>query len=315
MTGIVCHDDYLKHTMPPWHPEQPERLAAVVRHLREVGLYDRLAAIEPARAETEWIAEVHAREYIGMVEQTSGRGGLLDLGDTPACPDSFDVARLAVGGVLAAADAVVGGEVRNALCLVRPPGHHARPAHAMGFCIFNNIAVAARYLQRRHNVERILIADWDVHHGNGTQEAFYDDPSVLYFSVHRYGMFFPGSGRADERGAEAGEGYTINVPLPAGSGSAEFIAALQEHLIPAAEEFRPDFLLVSAGFDAHESDPLGGMTLTTEDYGAIAGIVTGIAEEHCAGRMVATLEGGYNLDALAASVGETLRAFLRPAVN
>jgi len=311
MTGLVYHEDYLKHTMPSWHPEQPARLTAVVEHLKETELHAQLTAVEPLPAEIDWLAEIHSREYIRVVEEVSRRGGLLDLGDTPVCRESYRVARLAVGGLLAAADAVVAGKVGNAFCLVRPPGHHARAAHGMGFCIFNNVAIAARYLQKRHKLERILIADWDVHHGNGTQEAFYDDPTVLYFSVHRYGMFFPGTGAADERGTGPGEGFTVNVPLSAGAGRAEFLAALQEHLVPAAEHFQPDFVLVSAGYDAHRDDPLGGMRLTTEDYTAIAGAVKDIAEEQCAGRMVAALEGGYNLDALAASVAETLRVFLK----
>jgi acetoin utilization deacetylase AcuC-like enzyme len=310
MTGLVYHDDYLKHTMPQWHPEQPERLAAVVEHLKKTGLQGRLTAIAPRRAEVEWIAAIHSRGYIRVVEEVSRGGGLLDFGDTPVCPDSYDVARLAVGGMMRAVDAVMDGTVGNAFCLVRPPGHHARATQGMGFCIFNNIAIAARYLQKRHKLERILIADWDVHHGNGTQEAFYEDPTVLYFSVHRYGMFFPGTGAADERGAGAGTGYTINVPLSAGGGRAEFLRALQEQLMPAAEHFQPEFVLISAGYDAHRDDPLGGMKLATEDYSDMARIGMDIAKEQCAGRMVATLEGGYNLEALAGSVAETLRVFL-----
>ena len=309
MTGLVYHDDYLKHVTPPWHPEQPERVAAVAEHLRQTGICDRTTSIDAAPAQVESIAEVHSRDYIQAVEATSRLGGLLDAGDTLVCPDSCAVARLAVGGVLAAADAVMAGEVQNAFCVVRPPGHHARPAQGMGFCIFGNVAIAARHLQRRHGLERILVVDWDVHHGNGTQEAFYEDPTVLYFSVHRYGSFFPGSGSAEERGSGPGEGFTINVPLWAGAGCEDFLGAFNRELVPAAEEFRPEFVLISAGFDAHRDDPLGGMALATEDYGALARVVGDIAEEHCGGRMVAALEGGYNLNALAASVAETLRVF------
>ncbi len=310
MTGLVYHDDYLKHATPPWHPEQPERVAAVAEHLRQTGVCERTTAIEAVPAEVESIAEVHSPDYIQAVEETSRLGGLLDAGDTPVCSDSYAVARLAVGGMLAAADAVMAGDVQNAFCVVRPPGHHARPAQGMGFCIFSNVAIAARHLQKRHGLERILIVDWDVHHGNGTQEAFYEDPTVLYFSVHRYGMFFPGSGSAEERGSGAGEGFTINVPLWAGAGGEDFLAAFNEELMPAAEEFRPEFVLISAGFDAHRDDPLGGMALATGDYGTLARVLGDIAEEHCGGRMVAALEGGYNLDALSASVAETLEVFL-----
>ena len=309
--GLVYHPDYLKHRMPRDHPERPERLPAIMEHLEGVGLLERLVRIEPRLADEAWIAEVHAPDYIAAVAEICRTGGgLLDLGDTPVCPESYEVARLAVGGVLAAVDAVMEGRVGSALCLVRPPGHHARPGNGMGFCVFNNVAVAARYVQKHHGLERVLIADWDVHHGNGTQEAFYGDPSVLYFSTHRY-PFYPGTGAASETGVREGKGTTLNVPMPAGSGRAEFLAAFQEQLVPAAEAFRPDFVLVSAGFDTHGEDPLGGMRLTDADFGALAAVVAAIAETHCGGRLVASLEGGYALQAEARGVAEVLRAFLR----
>ena len=308
-TGLVYHEDYLKHRTRPGHPERPERLTAILEHLEQTGLYEQLTLIEPAPAAIEWIAQVHSPEYIRSVERTCKAGGILDSGDTPVSRESYAVARLAVGGVLAAADAVMGGEVRNAFCLVRPPGHHATRDRGMGFCIFNNVAIAARYLQQHHGLQRILIVDWDVHHGNGTQEAFYDDPTVMYFGVHQY-PFYPGTGGADERGSGPGEGFTINVPLPAGSGGAEFLAAFEDVLAPAAEEFKPDFILVSAGFDAHADDPLAGMRLTAEDFRDLARVVKTLTEKHCEGRLVAVLEGGYDLEALSASVAEVLRAFL-----
>jgi len=309
-SGLVYHPDYLKHTMPSWHPERPARLTAIVEHLEETSLYEKLAHIPPAPADVKWLAEVHALHYIRRVEELCKRGGgLLDWGDTHVCSDSYAVALLAAGGVLRAADAVMAGEVRNAFCLVRPPGHHARPGGGMGFCVFNNVAIAARYLQKHHGLERILIADWDVHHGNGTQEAFYEDPSVLYLSAHRY-PFYPGTGAANEKGTGAGEGLNVSLPLPWRTSGAAFVEALQEALAPAAEQFRPGFVLVSAGFDAHRDDPLGGMLLSDDDFATLARMVKEIADEHCQGRLVAALEGGYDLGALGRSVAAVLRVFM-----
>ncbi len=309
-TGLVYHPDYLAHVMPPGHPERPERLAAIVEHLREAGLWDAAAHIEPTPATVGQLARVHRSDYIATVAKTCERGGgLLDMGDTPICRASYDVALLAAGGLLRAADAIVAGTVRSAFCLVRPPGHHARPGNGMGFCVFNNIAIAARYLQAEHGLGRVLIADWDVHHGNGTQDAFYDDPSVAFLSLHRY-PFYPGTGTADERGTGNGQGTTANVPLRAGTAGAAFVEAFRDHLEPLAETFRPEFVLVSAGFDGHRDDPLGGMALTEDDYAELARIVRGTADEHCGGRLLLTLEGGYDLRALAHSVAAVLRTLL-----
>ena len=229
--------------------------------------------------------------------------------DTPICEASYAVATEAAGGVLAAIDAVMAGEVRNAFCAVRPPGHHATTDKAMGFCLLNNVAIAARYIQKQKKLPKVLIVDWDVHHGNGTQDIFYEDPRVFYFSVHRY-PFYPGTGGADQQGAGEGQGLTLNVPLPAGSGDRDFEQAFTEKLVPAARQFRPDFVLISAGFDAHQNDPLGGMRVTAEGYGKLTRIVKQIAEENCHGRLVSVLEGGYNLDGLAASVEMHLRYLL-----
>ena len=308
-TGLVYHPDYLEHRMPSWHPERPERLTAIVEHLQQTGLWGQVTHVEPTPATIEQVAAVHATDYIALAQETCARGGgVLDLGDTPVCPDSCDVALLAAGGLLSAADAVMAGRVRNAFCLVRPPGHHARPGNAMGFCVFNNIAIAARHLQREHGIGQILIADWDVHHGNGTQEAFYGDPTVAFLSLHRY-PFYPGTGTAEEQGIGEGRGSTLNVPLPAGTGGAEFVAAFRDGLDRLAGQFPPDFVLVSAGFDAHEDDPLGGMRLSDDDYAEMARLVRQVADEHCEGRLLATLEGGYDLGALGRTVAAVLAAF------
>ncbi len=339
-TGVVYHPDYLKHTMPSWHPERPERLTAIVEHLKAVGLWDQVAHIPPRHATVEEVALVHTTDHIAHVaEVCEDGGGMLDWGDTPACRDSYEVALLAAGGVLAACDAVLRipdsksqipdsestvrdaesgicnlesgmASPRNAFALVRPPGHHARPGNAMGFCIFNNVAIAARYLRKRRGLERILIVDWDVHHGNGTQEAFYGDPSVLYASIHRY-PFYPGTGAAEEHGSGKGRGANINLPMPAGTTGADYVAALRGAIVPAAERFKPDFVLVSAGFDAHRDDPLGGMGLDDGDYAELARLVRGVAEKHCGGRLVVALEGGYDLRALGRSVAEVLRVLMQ----
>jgi acetoin utilization deacetylase AcuC-like enzyme len=222
---------------------------------------------------------------------------------------SYQAAVMAAGGVVAAADAVAGGKVVNAFCAVRPPGHHARSDVAMGFCMFNNVAIATRHVQRQHGLAKVLIVDWDVHHGNGTQEAFYEDPNVLYFSVHQW-PFYPGSGSTAEKGAGPGLNRTINVPLPAGAGDKEFVQAFEQQLRPAALAFAPQFVFISAGFDAHDGDTLGQMKVTTEGYARLTRIVKEIANTCCQGRIVSVLEGGYNLKALANAVEAHIRVLM-----
>ncbi|MFI5377953.1 MAG: histone deacetylase [Tepidisphaerales bacterium] len=309
-TGLMYGPVYLEHQTSKGHPERPERLEAIVKQLKDSGLWEQLVLIEPRDAGLEWLATIHSPQYVQRVKLACERGdALLDSADVPISKESYAVAVKAAGGVLSAVDAVMDRKAANAFCAVRPPGHHALADRAMGFCIFDNIAVAARYIQKKHKLAKVLIVDWDVHHGNGTQAAFYDDPTVFYFSIHR-SPFYPGSGAAMEKGRGKGEGFTLNVPMAQGAGDADYIAAVKGKLIPAANAFKPDFVLVSAGFDAHEDDPLGGMKLTSRGYAELTRIVKEIAREHCAGRLVSVLEGGYDLRGLATSVEAHIRVLM-----
>ena len=300
-TAIVYHPDYQLHDTGPMHPETSGRAKIVYERIRASKFAGSLLWLTPERAEPRWIEKCHAPEYRRFVEEACLNGGtLLDGGDTRACPDSYEVALLAAGGILLAVDSVIEGRSRNAFCCSRPPGHHARPAAAMGFCLFNHIAIAAQYAQEKHGLARVLIIDWDVHHGNGTEEIFYEDPSVFYFSIHQY-PFYPGTGAAYDTGKGAGEGFTLNVPLATGGRMNDYREPFIEQLIPAAKRFDPDLILISAGFDGHREDPLAGMNLEDEDYAELTRLVLGLAEEHCGGRLVSILEGGYNLNALARS--------------
>jgi acetoin utilization deacetylase AcuC-like enzyme len=306
-TGFVYDPIYLKHDTGAGHPERPERLTAVVERLEQKGLLQRLVRLKPAPASLEWITTVHSPEYVERVRKSCQAGArYVDTPDAPTSRDSYEVALYAVGGVQAAVDAVMDGKVRNAFCAVRPPGHHALKDKSMGFCLFNNIAIAAKYLQKKHHLAKILIVDWDVHHGNGTQAMFYDDPTVFYFSTHQ-SPFYPGTGGAEERGVGKGLGFTRNIPLAAGCGDADYKKAFLEELKPAAAAFRPDFILVSAGFDSAKGDLLGRMNLTPEGFAELTRIVKGIADQYCQGRLVTVLEGGYNLQSLAASVEAHVR--------
>jgi acetoin utilization deacetylase AcuC-like enzyme len=310
-TGLVYDNLYLRHLTGPGHPERPERLKAIVARFQDTGLMDALIRIQPRRAEEEWLTAVHTPEHIAALRQLYDEGErFAGSPDTPVSDSSYEAALLAVGGVLAAVDAVMASEVQNAFCAVRPPGHHATPDKSMGFCLLNNVAIAARYIQQKHQLPKVLIVDWDVHHGNGTQDVFYTDPSVFYFGIHQY-PFYPGTGSADERGAGEGKGQTLNVPLTAGSGDAAFQKAFSQQLLPAARHFRPDFVLVSAGFDAHRDDPLGSMRVTAEGFARLTALVKQIADEHCHGRVVSVLEGGYDLEGLAASAAAHVRALMK----
>ncbi len=310
MTGIGYHPAFLEHRTGPRHPENPQRLTAIMRRLEASNLLEKLHSLEAAPASREAITAVHTPSYMADIEDQCNTGRMFRPDDdTVASPGTFTAACLAAGTCLAAADAVLQGKVRNAFCPVRPPGHHALPDHAMGFCFFNNVAITARHLQKVHGLSRIAIVDWDVHHGNGTQDIFLQDPSVFYFSIHQFPLY-PGSGRASETGEGPGRNFTLNIPLRSGAGDAEAERAFHQELRPAMDRFKPEFLLVSAGFDGHRDDPLGGLVMTADGYANLTRQVMEMADKHCEGRLVSILEGGYNLEALAASVEAHIRILL-----
>ena len=309
-TGLVYDPRYLAHDMGAGHPESPNRLRAIMQRLEQSGLAAELTRIAPRTAEDEWITLVHRPEYVGHLNREAPTSGRVSLdADTSMSPGSLLAAYLAAGGALAGVDAIMADQVQHVFCAVRPPGHHAEAGRAMGFCLFNNVAIAARYAQKRYGVQRVLIVDWDVHHGNGTQHSFEADPSVLFFSTHQY-PHYPGTGRATESGTGAGEGFTINVPMEAGESDDDYRAVFQKVLVPAADAFKPELVIISAGFDAHRDDPLASMGLTEEGYADLTSIVAGIATRHCRGRLLSSLEGGYHLTALAASVERHIRALV-----
>lgn len=299
--GIVYHEDFLLHTND-YHPECKERLKEIMSKLKKEEVLSSLEMIVPLeKAPVETIALVHTEEYIQSVQRACERGvRQLDL-DTYLTPSSYEVARLAVQGGLDAVDKVMRGELDRVFAFLRPPGHHAEPDRGMGFCIFNNIAIAARVLQKKYSLKRIMIIDWDVHHGNSTQHVFEDDPGVLFFSVHQ-SPAYPGTGSLKEVGRGEGVGYTINAPLPPGCGDEDYLALFQEVVIPVMDEYRPEIFLVSAGQDAYHGDPLASMNLTRQAYARIAGLLKESAEKHAGGKIILFLEGGYNVQGQASIV-------------
>lgn len=308
-TGWVFDEEFLRHNADLDHPECADRLRAILRRLTDDGLLDRVETLSYPAATEEEITQVHTREYIGRLAQAEGQ--YWDP-DTFVGPGSPGIARLAAGGVMAATRAVWRGELANAFCAVRPPGHHALADRAMGFCLLNNVAVAAADILAREPGAKVLILDWDVHHGNGTQAIFYESAQVMYASMHQY-PFYPGSGAASETGRGKGEGFTVNRPLAAGSGEEEFLAALADILDGPAHRFDPDLLLVSAGFDAHADDPLANLRVTTGGFVLATRRVCAFAREHCGGKVVSVLEGGYDLDSLADSAAAHLRVLIETA--
>lgn len=294
-TGVVIDPRYQDHDTGRGHPERPERIEVLL----PLAQIDRpyLLNLPPRAATGEELALVHDGAYVGEVEATRQYERFAFDADTPVGGQSYDTARLAAGGFLTLLDAIIAGKAGNGFAFVRPPGHHAERHRAMGFCLFNNVAVGAAYLRRVHGLRRILVVDWDLHHGNGTQNMFVDDPSVLYVSTHQY-PYYPGSGAADETGRRGGEGYTVNIPLPAGCGDAEYVDAFRCIVEPIAHEYAPEMVLISAGFDAHHRDPLGGMEVSEAGFRAMTRILLDVAQKHSQGRCAAILEGGYDLQAI-----------------
>ena len=310
MTALVYSDRYLKHDLGMGHPERPERSRAIVEALKHAGYWSpKIQVVEPKPAKLEDIELVHNADYMALVERLSKSEAQLD-GDTPTRKNTFELALLAAGGTIEAGQAVMSSKT-NAFALVRPPGHHAAQARGGGFCYFNNLAIMIERLKRDFKLRRIFVLDFDAHHGNGTQDIFYEDPSVLYMSLHQDPFtLYPGTGFVDEVGSGEGEGYTVNVPLPPGSGDAEYSSAMQELFVPLTEQFKPEFIAVSAGFDAHIHDPLTQLELSTLAYGWLAHLVVEQAGKLCGGRAMFVLEGGYALDALAGGVLNVVKAMI-----
>ena len=299
---ILYSDLRFQEHLTGQHPESPQRLVAVLEHLSKQGLNGRCSKGEFTFATKEQLQTVHAAAHVKRVEDFVADGGGRIEQDTVCSPKSWDAARLAAGASIAAVDAVLKGTDKTALCLVRPPGHHALAAAPMGFCLFNNVAIAARHALAVHKLQRVLIVDWDVHHGNGTQDIFYSDDQVYFLSSHRF-PFYPGSGDTNETGTGPGIGTKFNLPLAFGTPRKEFLTRFETQLTRAAEKCRPELILVSAGFDAHREDPIGSLSLETEDFGKLTDLVKQVAQAHCGGKVVSLLEGGYNPQRLAGSVG------------
>ncbi len=299
-TGYASDPFYLKHETAS-HPENPGRLTAIQNRLESSEFYNNLIPIQPRKATAEEIAMVHDSNYVASVKKSCA-DEVRSLGaDTVISPDSYDAALLSAGAGMNAVDQLIAGNIHNAFCAVRPPGHHAEHDHAMGFCLFNNVGVVARYAQRTKGLNKIFIFDWDVHHGNGSQHAFYNDPSVYYSSAHQY-PFYPGTGAREETGAGDGLGTTLNLPMNAGADDDNYLSAVENKLIPEIQRHKPDLIIISAGFDAHQNDPLAQVQLTTDCFGKMTELLMSVAADVCDGRLLSMLEGGYDYRALSDSV-------------
>ena len=305
-TGLSFDERYLLHDTGAGHPECPERLTSTLEYLRARPWFAQLAPVDAVHATRESVGAIHSSEYIERAADACRAGmPVLDSLDVTISPDSFDTALLAAGAPMALADAIVNGGIDNGFALVRPPGHHAEHGMALGFCLFNNVAILARHVQQRHGIDKVLILDWDVHHGNGTQHSFEEDPSVLYVSTHQY-PYYPGTGAWYEDGNGRGKGATLNCPMAANSTDGDYESAFVQQILPKIDGFKPEFIIISAGFDAHRDDPLAQMRLSTGFFGWMTARMMEAADRHASGRVVSVLEGGYNLQQLPACVGEHL---------
>jgi acetoin utilization deacetylase AcuC-like enzyme len=324
VVGFCSSPHFIDHDTGPHHPERPDRIRAIHRAVRAAGMIDspdpfpdfeldlgaidgsgiKLVELTPKHADLKWILTVHTEQYFHHVHHVCEiGGGILDQGDTPVSVDSCDVALLSLGSLLTCCDAVMSGKVRRSFSAARPPGPHAEPDRPMGFCLFANVAIAAKYLRQQHGINRLAIVDFDVHHGNGTQACLEDDPHKLFISMHQHPRTcYPGSGYEHETGTGAGEGYVINIPFRPGAEDDQYLAAMEEKVVPALDAYRPEIILISAGFDAHRDDPLAQIDLSEECYEKMTRRLVDVAEIHCGGKVVSALEGGYNLRALGRSV-------------
>jgi acetoin utilization deacetylase AcuC-like enzyme len=311
-TGYVFAQRYLLHDPGSWHPERPDRLKAIHTALEEAQLLELVVRLRPDYAPLEWVERLHAPDYIRRFKEACEQGKtIFEVQDCGISRDSYQTALLAVGGVMLAVDATLGGQVDNAFCAVRPPGHHAERNRALGFCFFNNVALGAVYALEHHGLERVAIVDWDVHHGNGTQHMFEADPRVFYVSFHEDPEYcYPGTGYRREVGTGAGQGFTLNLPFPPRSGDEEYLEALNNEALPRLRQFSPQLLMISAGFDAHAQDPLAHMKLSNLAFRQMARSLLDLALETAGGRLITVLEGGYNLEVLAECVEDHLRILL-----
>ena len=309
-TAYLYNEIYMEHDTGWGHPERAERLPAIDKKLQSNDFYNDLVRVDIKKADYKYIEMIHDRKYIDRVEKEISRGTkYLDSMDTAVCGRSFEVALYAAGGCLNMCDTVMSGKAANGFCAARPPGHHAERTYAAGFCIFNNIAICAKYLQSEYNLKNIAIVDWDVHHGNGTQHSFESDPTIYYFSTHQF-PHYPGTGDASETGTGAGKGYTLNIPMKAGSGNEEYTAAFTKKIIPELEKFKPEAILISAGFDAHSFDPLSSIQLSSDMFYKFTRMLMDVAEKHSNKRIISLLEGGYDLKGLAEGVENMMKAFV-----
>ena len=306
-SGFVYDEQFLKHDTGAGHPECAQRLEVTSSYLNSQDWFTGIEKIPAKKIEEEWLLNSHSAEYLQRARNACLQGNdWLDSMDVSICAESYEISLLAAGAPIVLADRIIDGSIDNGFVLARPPGHHAERDQALGFCLFNNVAILARYLQKTYGLEKILILDWDVHHGNGTQHTFEEDPSVLYVSTHEY-PYYPGTGAYSETGIGKGRGATLNCPMPAGSGDQEYETAFMQQVLPKIDAFAPEFVIISAGFDAHRDDPLGHIQLSTDFYAWMSSRLLEVAEKHCQGRIISVLEGGYNLDALPLCIGKHLQ--------